>query len=203
MNAFASSEEYLKANSQKNPYILSICALLIAIILPANELNITTAYDEPTLTILDIDAIQAPRRVFKKKLDITDSPIEAVEEVEKSVGTGDSENAVDLAFYPGVIPPKPVGRLKKLYPAEAREQNTEAIVYLELEVASSGRVTGVKVLGTRLLKELPPELDVKLKMEFAATAKKILLGSRFTRPEIEGKYVPVKMELPLRFSLDA
>ena len=203
MNAFASSEEYLKANSQKNPIILSICALLIAIILPANELNITTAYNEPTLTILDIDAIQAPRRVFKKQLDITDSPIEAVEEVEKSAGTGDSENAVDLAFYPGVIPPKPVGRLKKLYPAEAREQNTEAIVYLELEVASSGRVTGVKVLGTRLLKELPPELDVKLKMEFAATAKKILLGSRFTRPEIEGKYVPVKMELPLRFSLDA
>lgn len=203
MNAFSSSEEFLKENNSKTPFVVSCSLFLIATFIPANELTINAAYEEPTLTILDIDAIKAPRRVFKKTLDVTDSPVEAVEEVEKSAGTGDNENAVDLAFYPGVVPPKPVGRLKKLYPAEAREQNTEAIVYLELEVASSGRVTGVKVLGTRLLKELPPELDVRLKMEFAATAKKILLGSRFTRPEIEGKYVPVKMELPLRFSLDA
>lgn len=118
-------------------------------------------------------------------------------------GEGDfnASGAVDLAFMPGIRPPSPVGRLKKVYPDIARSEDVEAQVMTELLIAASGRVVKVNVIGVRLSKELPPEKVSEMKRAFAVAANQTFRGAQFSRTIVNGKSVPIRMEIPLNFTL--
>ncbi len=122
--------------------------------------------------------------------------------MERAYGASDDPNAVDLAFQPNVVPPRPIGKLKKYYPQAAREKGVEAVINVELLIASNGRVKAVRVLGIRLSKALPPETHSEMAKAFARDAIKILQVVRFSPPVVQGKNVPVKFEMPLRFRLE-
>jgi len=69
-------------------------------------------------------------------------------------------------------------------------------------ISSEGQVLKVEVLDARLSKTLPQENQEKIIQAFREAAHKILQGAWFTPAIIEGKKVPIKMELPLKFRLD-
>jgi len=63
-------------------------------------------------------------------------------------------------------------------------------------------VRNVSVLGIRLSKALPPEIHAKVAKEFARDAKIILMSAQFSPPVVNGKRVPIKMEMPIKFRLE-
>jgi hypothetical protein len=125
-----------------------------------------------------------------------------VNKVERAVGTSDEETAVDISFFPNIAPPRPIGRLKKIYPGSASERGIEATLNLELLISANGKVKNVSILGVKLSKELPPEVYAEISRDFAKAARKILLGQQFTPPIVEGKRVPIRTDWLFRFRLE-
>ncbi len=160
---------------------------------------------EPTdmLQFVNIDTVSAPRRVVKRQLSTTAGETVDTASPDRAIGTVDDANAVDIAFFPNIVPPRPVGKLRRIYPQSAREMNLEATLNVELLVAPDGRVKRVQIIGIRLSKDLPPESYGRLVKDFSRAAVQILLGAQFTPPIVQGKKVPIKMELPLKFRLDS
>lgn len=193
----------------KHPYVSSfILAIIITLYFLFRIPFIETAEDTIVLTqemiIVNIDKIQAPRRIVKKEISIEESEVATKNTniIERAVGISEDASAVDIAFFPNIAPPRPVGRLKKRYPKIAREMNIEAVINIELLISKDGKVRNVKILGIRLSKALPAELHSEIAGLFSKDAIKILLGTQFTPPIISGKRVPIKMEMPLRFRLE-
>lgn len=153
------------------------------------------------LQFVNLDEVVLPKKRVKKQVS-TEEGAEPSEDVDRAQGSNESEVAVDLSFFPNIAPPKPVGRLKKIYPDAARAENIEATVMVELIIAPNGKVSSVKIVGTRISKDLPPEQYSAMTLAFAQAATQILMGAQFTPPVVNGKKVPVKMELPLKFNLD-
>jgi len=73
---------------------------------------------------------------------------------------------------------------------------------VEILIAPDGIVRKVNVLAVRISKALPAELNKKLSNEFSSASIQILLGAQFSPPIVNGKRVPIKMELPLNFRMD-
>ena len=172
------------------------------------SLYITEEDFTPTEHIQFVDIskieVQAPRRIVKKQFSTKDGDVsESTSNVNRAMGTSDEANAVDISYYPSIAPPKPVGRLKKLYPKLAKEMNIEAIINVELLIASNGKVRFVNILGIKLSKALPSSMHAKISSLFAKDAIKILMGAQFSPPIVKGKSVPIKMEMPLRFRLQS
>lgn len=193
---------------KRHPYEFSflLSALFMAYLFFSGEsLDINRDDLVPTENIqfVDMETVQAPRRIVKKEVspDRTDNPEESAD-VERAMGTNDDPNAVDLAFFPNIAPPRPIGRLEKRYPKAAREMSVEAIINVELLISSTGKVRNVSILGIRLSKALPPEIHAKIAKEFARDAKIILMSAQFSPPVVNGKRVPIKMEMPLKFRLE-
>jgi len=161
--------------------------------------NIDTSDFRPEF--IDIEKIQLPKRVVKKEVSSEKGEV-TQESTERAKGVSDVANAIDLAFYPNIAPPKLIGRLKKRYPKSAKDLNVEAILNIEILINPKGIVRKIKVTGVKLSKQLPSELSSKIVLDFAREAKKMLLGARFTSPIVEGKKVPVRLEIPLRFTLE-
>ncbi len=155
------------------------------------------------IQFVDMDTVRLPRRIVKKdiSLDKTDSPDKNAA-VERATGINEDADAVDLAFFPNIAPPRPIGRLQKRYPKIARELNIEAIINVEILISSSGKVRNVNILGIRISKTLPPEMHARVAKEFARDAKLILMNAQFSPPVVNGKRVPIKMEMPLKFRLE-
>ncbi|MDY6967644.1 MAG: energy transducer TonB [Spirochaetota bacterium] len=193
---------------QEHPYVFSFILSLIFlsyILFYSPSLDITEENLTPVENIqfIDIDRIDSPKRIVKKQVAKEEGNIDESEPiVERAVGTSEDTNAVDIAFFPNIAPPKPIGKLKKRYPKIAREMNIEAVINIELLIAANGKVKNVNVLGIRLSKALPPEMHGKIAKEFSRDALKILLGAQFTPPIVNGKNVAIKMEMPLRFRLN-
>lgn len=193
---------------EEHPYLFSLILSLLFIsyiLFSTPSIDTTTEQFNPNeyIQIVNIDKIQAPKRIVKKQVSTEEGNLDESEPVvERAVGTSDDANAVDIAFFPNIAPPRPVGRLKKRYPKKAREMNIEAVLNIELLVAADGIVKNVRILGIRLSKALPPELHLQLSKEFSKDVLKILIGAQFTPPIVHGKQVPIKMEMPLRFRLD-
>jgi hypothetical protein len=193
---------------EEHPYL---CSFLISVVFLLWVLFFTPSFESTeeynsitdTIQFIDIQQIEtrAPRRMMKRSIS-DDGEFSADDLVERASGLSDDANAVDLAYYPSIAPPRPIGRLKKIYPAMARQMDVEAIMNVELLIAAGGRVKRVTVLGVKLSKEFPAEIKGKLSKLFARDAIRILRGAQFTPPVINGKRVPVKMEMPLRFRLD-
>ncbi|MDY6933370.1 MAG: energy transducer TonB [Spirochaetota bacterium] len=200
----------VKRLEEGHPYSFSfILALLFVsyLLFYTPSLEISEEDYTPTEHIQFIDITQiearAPKRIVKKQFSIKEGDVsESAANIERAVGTSDDPNAVDIAFFPNIAPPKPIGKLKKLYPKIAKEMNIEAIINVELLIATNGKVRNVDILGIRLTKALPTKMHIKISSVFARDARKILLGAQFTPPIVNGKRVPIKMELPLRFRLE-
>jgi len=155
-----------------------------------------------SIQFINIDTIKSAPRKTRKEVTSENSTTDENAEVERAVGSTDDSSAVDISFYPNIAPPRPISRLKKIYPADARDMNIESVVNVQILISSEGEVKDVRILGIRLSKALPADLRIKLGASFSRDAKKILFGVRFTPPIVEGKRVPVKMEMPLRFRLE-
>ncbi len=153
-----------------------------------------------SIEFINIDTIKSAKRVTEKKLAHTSDDENS--RVERARVTVDDADAVDISFYPNIAPPRPLGRLRKIYPSAAREMVVESVVNVEILISAGGKVRQVKVIGVRLSKSLPRELRRKLSADFSRDARRILMGARFTPPVVEGRRVPVRMEMPLRFRLD-
>jgi len=204
----AGAIEYLSSLEKRYPYAFSFvlaCAVTAYLLFSTSSLEVTDRDLTPTehITFIDMDTIQAPKRVVKRDVSATDGEVsEDTTNVDRATGTSDDANAVDISFFPNIAPPKPVGRLKKRYPKAAKEKGIEARVMVELLISSGGKIRNVSILGVRLSKELPPDIYAQISKEFARDARKILLGAQFTPPVVNGRQVPIKMEMPLKFRLE-
>ncbi len=195
---------------KRHPYRFSAIiatAIMTFILFYAPPVEMTEEDLTPADNIVFVDfdqlQVQTARRVVRREVSTTTGDADAAtSDVERAQGSSDDPNAVDLAFQPNVVPPRPVGKLKKFYPAVAREKGIEATINVELLIASNGKVKAVRVLAIRLSKTLPPDVHTDMAKAFARDAIKILQEARFTPPVIQGRNVPVKFEMPLRFRLE-
>lgn len=110
--------------------------------------------------------------------------------------------AVDMSFVKGVNGPKIIGGLKRDYPKIAEKNQIEAVVLLEIIINVDGRVVKTNVIGVQIKKSLPAELKRQVKQAFARSADKMMKKARFTTPKINGREVPIKLEIPLDFFLE-
>ncbi len=196
----------LLVKEEKYAYLfsLSLSLLIIGFILfytPSVELVENTEV-ETQMQIINLDKISAPRRKVKRAISTEKGDPALEETVERAQGTSLSENAVDLAFFPNIVPPRPLGKLKKLYPKIAKEKNVEAVLNTVLLISAEGKVLSVNVVAVRLSKSLPPDIYGAISAAFSRDAVKILMGAQFSPPVVEGKRIPIKMEIPLKFKLE-
>jgi hypothetical protein len=196
----------LLVKEEKYAYLISfaVSLLITGITLfysPSFEISEQTE-TESSIHLINLDKISAPKRIVKKAISTEEGDPTTEETVDRARGTSLSENAVDLAFYPNIVPPRQIGKLKKIYPKIAKEKNVEAVLNTVLLISVEGKVLSVNVVAVRLSKSLPPKIYGAISAAFSRDAVRILLGARFTPPVVEGKRVPIKMEIPLRFKLD-
>ncbi|PKL37535.1 MAG: hypothetical protein CVV44_14395 [Spirochaetae bacterium HGW-Spirochaetae-1] len=155
-----------------------------------------------TLTFVDLDMAYAPvRKVSREITTENDASADDTSNVDRAVGVADEETAVDIAFYPSIAPPRPVGRLKDYFPSSARELNIEAVANLQILISTGGKVMSVNILGIKLTKELPPEQYARIVKDFAAAARRNLVGQQFTPAVYQGKQIPVKADFTYKFVL--
>ncbi|MDH5721182.1 MAG: energy transducer TonB [Spirochaetia bacterium] len=191
--------------SGKHPFFVSF---LVSFVIMAISLFYTTSESAAemketieTFQLMDIDKIILPKHVTKKEIDVNSDDVSPEPEVDRAEGLSESDEAIDLSFYPNIVPPRPIGRLKKIYPQEARQREVEAVVFISIVIGKEGGVLGVNILRTRLSKPLPDVIANSLKKKFASAAVTIMKNARFSPPIIDGKKVSIVMEMPLKFEL--
>jgi len=190
---------------EKHPYLIPLFISLIfasAILFYTSPIYVADMdITSDTLEFVNLESISTPSRVVKQDVSAVSGESE-VSVTDRAIGTADQESPIDISFYPNIAVPKPVGRLKKIYPKSAREQEIDATVNVEILIAPDGIVRKVNILAVRISKALPAELNKKFSGEFSSAAVQILLGAQFSPPIVNGKRVPIKMELPLNFRMD-
>lgn len=192
----------------RHPYRFSfvVSSILVGLVLfmqPYEQID-ENMFSLENTRILNIDSISPPRRKARQEV-TTDEGAEIDQEVvpvERAEGSIEDGDAVDIAFYTDVVPPKPLVPLKRLYPLIARQKNVEAQVNVEMLIGDDGIIKKVSILGVRLSKELPQALKDQISKAFIENTIEILMGARFTPPVIEGQRRAIKMELPLQFKLE-
>lgn len=183
------------------PFVISILTSAIILFYTAPIYVADMEFPSDVLEYVNLESVNAPSRIVKK--DISAVAGESGESSsDRAVGTSDQEGPVDISFYPNIAVPKPVGKLRKIYPKSAREQNIDATVNVEILIAPDGTVQKVNVLAVRISKALPADLNRKISGDFISAAIQILLGAQFSPPIVNGRRVPIKMELPLNFRMD-
>lgn len=199
---------YMIRIQESHPYRFSfvLSCVIVALILftrPSDEVD-ESSFNIDNTRIINIDSFSPPKRKAKQEV-TTDVGAEIDQEVvpvERAEGSIEDGEAVDIAFYTDVVPPKPLVPLKRLYPLIARQKNIEALVNVEMLIGEEGIIKKVSIIGVRLSKELPQALREEITRAFIQDTIKILMGARFTPPVVEGKRRAIKMELPLQFKLE-
>ncbi len=205
MGIYSIAKEWKRDHPYRFSFIIAL--IFVSYLLfytPSFEFSEEDIVLDEQLQFVDIRQVEAraPKRVVKKQVATQEDDVsETSSNVDRAMGASDDANAVDMAFYPSIAPPKPIGKLKKRYPKIAKKMGIEAVINVELLIASNGKVRNVDILGVRLTKALPTELHMKISALFAKDALKILLGARFSPPIVNGKRTPIKMEMPLKFRL--
>lgn len=161
---------------------------LVSMLLPAHM-----AYAKNFVVPIDEDAEPILRKLTKTTNHIENS----------GPDTGiDLPGAVDIGYMYNAIPPRLIGQLKKYYPKSARQQNIEAVVNTELYIGADGIVKYIRVIGIRLSKELPTELQARIENDFKVNTIRTLKGAQFTPFVLDGKNVPIKMEMPVSYQFN-
>lgn len=196
---------FLSVLDEKHPYLIPLfisLAVSVVILFYTSPIYVSDMdMTSETLEFVNLESVSSPARIVKRDISADKGEAE-MSATERAVGTSDLESPIDISFYPNIAVPKPIGRLKKIYPKSARQQDIDATVYVEILIAPDGIVRKVNVLSVRISKALPDELNKKLSGEFSSASVKILLGAQFSPPIVNGKRVPIKMELPLNFRMD-
>ncbi|MFW6365979.1 MAG: hypothetical protein ACOC2H_05835 [Spirochaetota bacterium] len=188
-----------------HPYLVSFvisCAIVTGILFWQGP-DIVFQQESATpdkLEFVDIKTLAVPKREEKKEIS-TETGEVAERQVTRAKGSA-SDQPVDLALYPSIAQPRPIGRLPKYYPKSAEDNGVEATVFVELMITAAGEVRRVDVLRVRLSKELPPDIEKDTRADFVRDTKKILLGAKFTPAIINGKKQAIIMSLPFRFRLE-
>ncbi len=159
----------------------------------------TTAYDP--LSFLDVEMMSVKKLTAAKE--VTSDPNATTDEnnVERATGTADWKSAVDTDFYPNMAPPRPVGRLKKLYPKLARDKNIEAVLNVDLLINVDGKVIDITIHRITLTSQVPRELTQRIRKDFAIYARRILVGAQFTPFIVNGKRQPARQSRRFEFRL--
>jgi len=191
-----------------HPYLFSLTlSLLIISYFLFSVPSVKTAEDDflydDDMIIVDIDNVKLFRRVAKLDYSLDEGTVSSnIQNIERAVGLSDDANAVDIAFLPNIAPPRLIGRLKKRYPKIGEKMEVEALINTELLIDAEGFVKHVNILGIRLSKSLPARVNDKVEKAFMREAVIALKGARFSPPVIDGKNVPIKMEMPIKFRLE-
>jgi hypothetical protein len=155
------------------------------------------------ISFVDMQEIKLPKRKTKKKLSTESSDTKVTEEtLDRATGLSDDSDAVDLALFSNVVPPKLIGGLKNRHPKEARKRNIEATTYIELLIDAAGKVLNVNILAVRLNKELPEDLYKMITAKFVKAVKEMFLERRFTTTLINGEAKPIKLNQKINFKLE-
>ncbi|MGB4267623.1 MAG: energy transducer TonB [Spirochaetota bacterium] len=198
--------QHISRFQEQHPYIFSfIISSSIAIFTlfftaPIYVEDMPEVADSLEFIIIETVTAQS-KRIATKEISTTTGQA-TPSTTDRAIGLSDESEVFDISFYPNIVPPKPIGALKKIYPQSAREKNVEANVNVELVIAPDGKVSAVQILSIRLSKDLPPEQYNVLSKEFSKAAYSILTQARFTPPIINGQRVAIKMELPMQFKLE-
>jgi outer membrane biosynthesis protein TonB len=198
--------KWLSQFQQNHPYIFSfiistfIAAFTLFFTAPIYVADMPEVSD--TLEFINIETYTAQAKRISSKEISTTTGQSIPQATDRATGLSEDSEVFDISFYPNIVPPRPVGGLKKIYPQSAREKNVEANVNVEIVIAPDGKVTTVQILSIRLSKDFPPEQYSTLSKEFSKAAYSILTQARFTPPIINGQRVAIKMELPLQFKLE-
>ncbi len=194
----------LSAEDSRSSYLLSfvisICAISFALFVSPTQTSSMIDKAPDHFEMVNIDKVAVQKRMRKKSIDIG-SAEESVNQIERADGFNEDEETVDLSFYPNVVPPRPIGALKKIYPDEARQREVEATVFVRLVISSAGQVLSVQVLSVKLHKAFPKHTEKTLQESFAGAATESLQSARFFPPIVDGKKVSIIMEMPLMFQL--
>ena len=84
----------------------------------------------------------------------------------------------------------------------ARRENLEAVVLVEILINIDGSVVKVKIIGVKLSKALPSVMKQQMQAAFSKASVQMLMKSRFSKPYVNGKNIPVKLETPMDFELE-
>jgi len=198
--------QHISQFQQQHPYIVSfiisswIAAFTLFFTAPIYVADMPEVAD--SLEFINIETVTAQsKRIATKEISTTTGEA-TPSSTDRAVGLSNESEVFDISFYPNIVPPRPIGALKKIYPQSAREKNVEANVNVEIVIAPDGKVSTVQILSIRLSKDLPPEQYTVLSKEFSKAAYSILTQARFTPPVINGQRVAIKMELPMQFKLE-
>ena len=196
VNVFQQDHPYLFS------FIISLCIAAFTLFFTAPIYVADMPDTNDTLEFINIETYTAlSKRIASKEISTTQGDL-IPSTADRAIGLSDDSEVYDISFNPNIVPPKPVGSLKKIYPQSAREKNVEANVNVEIVIAPDGKVSHVQILSIRLSKDLPPEQYSILSKEFSKAAYSILTQARFTPPIINGQRVAIKMDLPLQFKLE-
>jgi hypothetical protein len=193
--------EYEKSHPYLIAFFLSVTFISV-ILFSTTSVDIMDNYSTPDkIEFINIDTLRVAKRVVRKSISAEKGEINEKAQVDRASGASDVPS-YDLAFYPNITPPKPIGRLKKIYPKSAREQGVEATLYLEIEIDTGGLVRRIHIIRISLSKDLPPKAGVKLMEDFKRDAYRILKSTRWTPSIVSGRKVHVKYLFPLKFRLE-
>ncbi len=191
---------------ERHPYVFSFM-LSLAILsylffrVPSLELIHDSTNANENIQFVNIDEIQAQKRVVKKDISEETDNSKTNENVSRATGTSEDADAVDLAFYANVAPPRLVSKLKKDHPKLAKEMNIEASVTVALLISATGKVKHVNIIGIRLSKDLPREIYEKMTRAFYQYAMNSLYSARYSPTIIDGQKRPVKIDTVVHFRL--
>jgi len=198
-------KESFNSFEDKHPYIVSftISLFFLSYLIfrtPSLELIHDNTNKNENIQFVNIDEIKAQKRVVKKDISENNDDSET-KNVSRASGTSDDADAVDLAFYANVAPPRLINRLKKDHPKIAKEMNVEASVTVALLISATGKVKHVNIIGIRLSKDLPQDVYSKMTKAFYKYAMNSLYSARYSPTVIDGKKRPVKIDTVVHFRL--
>lgn len=195
LNSFYDSHPYMIS------FIISVLITVYAFFYTDSPVHESTTDSVDQLQFVNIEEMQAPKRVVKKEVTTDETAEPTEEQVERAEGSSEVDDTVDLAFYPNVAPPRLISRLKKIYPQEAKSREIEARTLVQLTIAPDGKVIRARMLRARLSKEVPADQKQQLLAAFRKAVKKTFTGAKYSPPVIDGRRVPVNMEIEYNFTL--
>lgn len=147
------------------------------------------------LTITDFNERREDNEVNKVVVEKKEGDIKPTEEkkeetniVESSPPVNDFDANKFMPFYLVEELPVPLAKISPPYPEEARRLGVEGAVVVKIYIDENGKVEEVEVVKS------PSEL-------LSTASKKALMSIRFKPAKAGGRFVPVCIELTLRFKL--
>ena len=191
MRMFLSSvDSFYQRHDYFSAFLIACLITSVAIFYRSSTLYFQDEIPEDLFEFIDVNVSEPSQNPASQEID----PNQVVPSIEAK--------AVDLAFLTGVDTPRLVGGLQKIYPQMARRESLEAVVLVEVLINVDGSVVNVKVIGVRLSKILPPTAKKQMQDAFSSASVQMLMKARFTEPYVNGKNIPVKLEIPMDFELE-